>query len=157
MYTVQDEAGKGQARTLHRNKLLPIGALDCDTVMEKSIGRSAGKMGRVEQKKRKKEDFESEEGIIPMEITISRGAGLRPNAPVFFPAREQEQSQRESLSLEEDAQEQSERESLNLEEDAGSTSESDEGSESEEVNEEEANVQVPPTPHPRRTRTQATR
>jgi hypothetical protein len=86
VYTVQREDGKGPRRTLHRNLLLPIGAIS-ELVPERKEAPPR-KTIKVPRQVHMTNDREEEEQV-PLRVTLSWPTPLRANAPEFHPKSDQ--------------------------------------------------------------------
>ena len=89
VYTVQREDGTGPQRTLHRNLLLPIGALGFAEPANRQVAREQGRRKMVSTMEPAREEEDEEEVDHPT-LVVKVGPGpttqLRAEAPEFVPA-----------------------------------------------------------------------
>ena len=115
VYTVQQEGGVGPVRTLHRNLLLPVGALDSEGEAEEEKIRATPTSNKPVPAKRRQQKIppveaetdDKEERVFKVTVEIVPDNRLRPNAPEFVPkdtmcrANIEEDGEREQTDVEE--------------------------------------------------------
>ena len=109
VYSVQREDGDGPVRTLHRNLLLPLGVIDEDVTEQtevKVIGSNKPKM-KQPPKIEVAEEPDSEEQTLVITVDQTPQPILRPTAPVFVPAaqnnlRDNAEEQQENAEAQQD-------------------------------------------------------